>query len=86
MFFLTTLLLIVGVSVAVAAGAIGFSYALGQFLYAQEAGGPVFRSSVDCARCTEDAEWYAALPAWKQALVSGWWLTNRVLYAAKGCR
>jgi hypothetical protein len=86
MHFLTILLLIVGVTVAMGASAIGLSYALGRFFYSQEAGWPVAASSEDCARCAADAEWYSSLPGWKQALASGWWLTNRVLCALKGCR
>ena len=84
--FLSVLLLIVGVMVVVGAGTIGCSYALGRFFYAQEAGLPASLPSEECARCAADAEWYAALPGWKQAVTAGWWLTNRVLCAARGCR
>ena len=84
--FLTILLLIVGVTVAMGAGAIGCSYVLGRFFYSQEAGFPVAMPSEDCARCSADAEWYASLPTWKQAIAAGWWLTNRVLCGSKGCR
>jgi len=86
MYFLTILLLIVGVTVAMGASAIGLSYLLGRFFYSQEAGWPVPMPSEVSARCEAEAEWYASLPGWKQALASGWWLTNRVLYAAKGYR
>jgi hypothetical protein len=84
--FLTILLLIVGVTVAMGASAIGCSYVLGQFFYRQEAGWPASAPSEDRARCDADAEWYASLPAWKQAVTAGWWLTNRVLCASKGRR
>jgi len=84
--FLTILLLIIGVTVAMGASAIGCSYVLGRFFYSQEAGFPVPIPSEQCARCAADAEWYASLPGWKQALTAGWWLTNRILCAANGCR
>jgi len=86
MHFLTILLLIIGVTVAMGASAIGCSYVLGRFFYSQEAGFPVPIPSEQCARCAADAEWYASLPGWKQALTAGWWLTNRILCAANGCR
>jgi hypothetical protein len=86
MHFLTILLLIIGVTVAMGASAIGCSYVLGRFFYRQEAGFPVPMPSEECARCAADAEWYASLPPWKQALTAGWWLTNRILCAANGCR
>ncbi len=84
--FLSIVLLIVGVMVAMGAGAIGGSYVLGRFFHSQEAGWPASMPSEDCARCAADAEWYAGLPAWKQAVTAGWWLMNRILCASKGCR
>jgi hypothetical protein len=84
--FLMILLLIVGVSVAMGAGVVGFSYALGRFFYNREAGWPVAPPSEACARCHADAEWYGSLPAWKQTAIAGWWWTNRVICAARGCR
>lgn len=85
MHLLSILLLIVGVIVVMGAGVIGCSYALGRFFHAQEAGWPS-AAAADRARFDADAEWYAGLPGWKQALAAGWWLTNRVLWAAKGYR
>lgn len=84
--FLTILLLFIGVTVAMGASAIGCSYVLGRFFYSQEGGWPVSTNSEACARCTADAEWYASLPAWKQAVATGWWWTNRIICASKGCR
>jgi len=86
MHFLTILLLIIGVMVTMTAGAVGVSYLLGRIFYVQEAGYPVPMPSDDAARCSAEAEWYAALPAWKQILSSGWWWTNRVIWATKGFR
>lgn len=86
MHFLTILLLTVGVTVAMAAGVILVSYALGQFFYTQEAGWPASAAGEERSRCDADAEWYAALPAWKQAMTAGWWLTNRVLWFVKSRR
>jgi len=83
---LMILLLIVGVSVAMGAGVVGFSYALGRFFYNREAGWPVGPPSESCARCQADADWYGSLPAWKQTAIAGWWWTNRLICAAKGCR
>lgn len=86
MYFLTILLLTVGVTVAMAAGVILVSYALGQLFYTQEAGWPASASNEDRSRWEADAEWYAALPPWKQSVTAGWWLTNRVLWFVKGRR
>jgi len=86
MHFLAILLLIVGVTVAMGAGVMALSYALGRLFYMQEAGWPAAASAEARSRWEADAEWYAALPAWKQAVSAGWWLTNRILWAAKGYR
>lgn len=83
---LMILLLTVGVTVAMGASVIALSYALGLVFYRQEAGGLAVTGPDASARCLADAEWYAGLPGWKQALTAGWWLTNRVLWAAKGYR
>ena len=86
MHFLTILLLTVGVTVAMGATLIALSYALGQFFHSQEAGGLAVTGPDAGARCLADAEWYAGLPAWKQAVTAGWWWTNRIRWAAKGHR
>lgn len=84
--FLMILLVIIGVTVATGAGLIGFSYALGRFFYNREAGWPAPMPSEACERCAADAEWYANLPAWKQTVIAGWWLANRVICAMRGCQ
>jgi uncharacterized membrane protein len=86
MHFLTILLLFIGVVVVIGASMMACSYALGRFFYSHEAVGAVPMPSEQCARCAADAEWYASLPAWKQSLTLGWWLTNRVICAINGCR
>ena len=83
--FLTFLLLMIGVTVLGGAGVYGFSYAVGRYFYLQEADWPAAKSK-DCARFAAAAEWYYDLPGWKQALFAGWWCTNRILCALKGCR
>lgn len=83
---LMILLLIVGVTVTMAAGAIGFSYALGTFFYNREAGWPAPPPPEGSERCAADAEWYGSLPTWKQTAIAGWWWINRVIWAARGFR
>lgn len=80
------LFLMIGVTLAMSAGVLGLSYALGRFFYNREAGWPVAPPSEACVRCEADAEWYGALPSWKQTAIIGWWLANRVICALKGCR
>ena len=84
--FLTFLLLTIGVTVLGGAAVFGFSYAVGRYFYLQEADWPAAASARDCARFAAAAEWYYDLPGWKQALVAGWWVANRVLCAMLGCR
>jgi hypothetical protein len=83
--FLMILLVMIGAAVAMGAGVLGCSYALGRFFYNREAGWPVRQPTDACARCAADVEWYEALPAWKQTAITGWWLANRLLCAVKGC-
>lgn len=83
--FLVVLLLIVGVIVAMVAGLLGLSYALGVHLYSREGTRAKPGDPDPCAQCGADYDWYEALPAWKKQAITAWWWANRMACASKGC-
>ena len=84
--YLMVLFLSVGVLVLMVGFVLGISYALGAFMHSR-AGGWAEPSNTDpCAQCQADRDWYEELPIWKRNVATAWWLANRYLCAARGCR
>lgn len=84
--YLMALLLSAGVFVLMVGVVLGISYALGVLLH-RRAGRWADPANADpCSQCQADRDWYDELPIWKRNLVTAWWLANRYLCAARGCR
>lgn len=86
MTFLLILLLIIGGFVVIAAALFSLSYAFGLHLYSRECPQTGMTGGDPCAQCNTDRDWYFGLPTWKQSLITGWWLANRLTCNARGCK
>lgn len=77
--------IIIAIFIFMVAGLLGVSYGLGVFMNARgpAALGP---ASDPCARFEADREWYEELPMWQRHVLIAWWVANRYLCNAKGCR
>jgi hypothetical protein len=84
--YLMVLLVSAGVFLLMLAAALGISYALGALLRSHGGAGPNSTDPDPCSRFQADRDWYEGLPIWQRSLITAWWLANRYLCAARGCR
>lgn len=83
---LMVFLLIIVMTVFMAAGFLGISFALGVYLNSREGARASPADSDPCAQCDADREWYDALSSWQKNAVTAWWWVNRLAWALKGCK
>jgi hypothetical protein len=84
--YLMVLLVSAGVFLLMTAAVLGVSYALGALMRSQVGAGSSPSDADPCARFQADRDWYEGLPIWQRSLITAWWLANRYLCAARGCR
>lgn len=84
--YLMVLLVSAGVFLLMIAVVLGVSYALGALMRSQDSGAASPTGGDPCVQFQADRDWYEGLPAWQRSVIAAWWLANRYLCAAKGCR
>jgi hypothetical protein len=84
--YLMVLLVSAGVFLVMFAAVLGVSYALGALMRSHVGAGSVSSETDPCTRFQADRDWYEGLPIWQRSLITAWWLANRYLCAARGCR